>query len=46
MMGSRVKDKVTVITGAACGIGAGAARLFVEPCGGATQSGPRAHLCR
>ena len=29
-MGNRVKDKVTVITGAACGIGAGAARLFVE----------------
>ena len=29
-MGNRVKDKVTVITGAAYGIGAGAARLFVE----------------
>ena len=30
MMGDRVKDKVTVITGGASGIGAGAARLFVE----------------
>lgn len=29
-MGERIKDKVTVITGAACGIGAGAAKLFVE----------------
>ena len=29
-MGDRVKDKVAVITGAASGIGAGTARLFVD----------------
>ncbi len=29
-MGERVKDKVVVITGGACGIGAGAVKLFIE----------------